>query len=103
MIYVVNILTILFVVVVALQISNEKNKYFLSLVLIVMGVAYHIVEAYFNYQAGECSYNENMNLIAVIDHCINYESGSMFFAQAFIVGGFTIIFVSYVLSRRSDK
>ena len=67
-----------------------------------MGVFYHIIEAFLNYKAGECSFNEN-NIINAIDKCINYESASMFFAQAFIIGGFTVIFVSYALSKKPDR
>jgi len=103
MIYIVNILTILFAVIVALQITNEKKKYLSSAILILMGVIYHIIDAYLSWKAGECIYNEKSNLISAIDNCINYESGSMFFAQAFILGGFTVIFVSYVLSKKPDK
>ena len=103
MIYFVNILTIIFAAIVALQIANEKRKYLSSVALIFMGIIYHIIEAYINYKSGECTYIEKSNFITAIDSCINYESGSMFFAQAFIIGGFTVIFVSYVVSKKPNK
>ena len=78
MIYVANILTIIFAVFVALQIANEKRKYLSSAGLIVIGIIFHVIDAYLNHKDGECNYNERSNLLSVIDNCINYESGSMF-------------------------
>lgn len=103
MIYVVNLLTIILAVLVAIQIANEKRKYLTSVGLILIGIAFHIIDAYLNLKAGDCTYNENASLLTAIDSCIDYESGSMFFAQAFIIGGFTVIFASYAISKIPGK
>lgn len=103
MIYAFNIATILLAIVIALQIANEKRKYITSVGLIALGIIFHILDAYINYKTGECSFNEKNNLLTIIDACIDYDSGSMFFAQALIIGGFTFIFVSYALSKQPNK
>ena len=83
------------------MLRSKKTPFVSS--LIVLGIACHIIEAYWNYKVGEYTYNESASLIKAIDNFINYESGSMLFAQAFIIGGFTVIFVSYALSKKPNE
>jgi len=100
MIYLINIFTIILAVVFALQLSNEKNVYKVSVLVILAGIVFHFIEAYLNYTSNTCETILDESLISSIDKCINYESGLMIFAQAGIIAGFTVIFVKYLYSKK---
>jgi len=100
MIYLVNIFTIILAVVFALQLSNEKNTYRVSVFVILTGALFHLLEAYLNYISNTCETILDESLLSNIDKCINYESGLMIFAQAGIIAGCTVIIVEYLFHKK---
>lgn len=103
MIYAVNIATILLAIIYAFVIASEKKKYWTSFGMIAVGIFFYLYEALLSLFAGKCNASGVYEFLQVIDRCVNYESGDMIIYQAMIIAGFTVIFVSYALSRYPDK
>ena len=103
MIYLYNIATIILAILFAFQVSNEKHKLITSAGLIILGFAFHIFEAYTNYVSNMCKPIETESILKAIDYCINYDSGIMYYAQAMIIAGFTVLVVNYYSSIKHNK
>lgn len=103
MIYVVNIITILLAVVFTVLVSHDKNKLPTSAGLIIIGLAFHVFDAYHNYTGNKCKSTEFDGLLQLIDNCIDYDSGVMLYAQAMIIAGFTVLFVNFFLRKTSSN
>ena len=101
MIYFVNISIILLAIIFAFKISNEKRKYYTAVAAIILGFAFHLMEAFFSYKRGDCELSVSVSLLEEIDLCINYESKIMIFSQASIIAGFTVIFIGFALPKKN--
>lgn len=103
MIYLVNIATIILAIIFVFQLGDEKNKYRIAFAGIIIGLLLHTIEAYLRFSSGKCVFSESTNIIKSLDTCIDYQSGSMLYAQAMIIAGFTVLIVNFFLSRKKKN
>ena len=103
MIYIVNIFTVLLAIVFAVQLSSENKAYLYSALAIVFGFSLHIYEAFQNRSMGICEFSDTVGFLVNIDRCIDYESGTMLYAQAAILAGFTVIFIKLASKSNPNK
>lgn len=103
MIYVVNIITILLAIIYAIEIATEKKKYQTAFGLIGVGFLFYIYEAITGLFEGKCEAFGVLEFIKVFDTCVDYSSGALIMCQAMIIGGFTVVFISFIMSKKSSN
>ncbi len=92
MIILVNVLTVIAAIVIAFKLAYEAEKVLVSSVAILIGFWMHWDEARRSLEMGICQ--ESAGFIVTVDACIDYSGGNMVEAQAFILGGSTVLIIT---------